>query len=386
MRPVPASGPGGARGGSSAWPGQPPKAPSRPSSGYGQPAARPSFQPNGYQAPAAQAAPAGGRPQDRGGDWGERTERIERVPASGYPDPRPERTERAPAPGYTDQRTERIERVPASGYPDPRPAARGQGTASATGGSPAMGPGSSVPVRPPGAAVPAAPAAAPRHSRADSGRADSGRADSARSDSARNGSARGDDLWRMPERAEAGREAGDSIWSGSGRDTGPARRDDPLTSSAYSRSALSETDGRSYRVAARRSQAQAQLTDQAEALVNGSYQQGSYPGYAGYSGQQPAASYEAATARPAQHLQRETQPGQPQNPYDGGTGSYPYPGSQPYAGQPGSPAAAGDPDPYYRPQAREAGPGGGESRADQSPRNPGRPGFPPGYGAGRRPY
>src|SRR4029077_17287601 len=54
------------------------------SNGFAQPAARPSFQPIGYQA----GSQAGARPQDRGG-WGDRTEVIEGVNASGYPDPRP---------------------------------------------------------------------------------------------------------------------------------------------------------------------------------------------------------------------------------------------------------------------------------------------------------
>ncbi len=54
---------------------------------------RPSFQPG--SGPAA-SRPAGGRPSDRAADWGERTERIDRVDAAGYPEPRPNGRVQAP--------------------------------------------------------------------------------------------------------------------------------------------------------------------------------------------------------------------------------------------------------------------------------------------------
>ncbi|MGH3291454.1 MAG: hypothetical protein ACRDP7_06585, partial [Trebonia sp.] len=73
-------------------PPQPGSGPSR----VAQPVARPSFQPNGYQASGQTGGQPVGRPQDRG-DWGDRTERIDRVNASGYPDPRPSGRGQAPA-------------------------------------------------------------------------------------------------------------------------------------------------------------------------------------------------------------------------------------------------------------------------------------------------
>src|SRR6185437_8969875 len=93
-----------------------------------------------------------------------------------------------------------------------------------------------------------------------------------------------------PDRRDPGREASGS-WAtparaapaavparaaASARPAAPARaghEDDPLTSKAFSQSAQTETDGRSYRVAARRSQAQAKLTEQAETFITGGYQQ-----------------------------------------------------------------------------------------------------------------
>jgi hypothetical protein len=228
----------------------------------------------------------------------------------------------------------------------------------------------------------------------------------------------------VPGRADSGREAGSSIWSGPTRDAAPGRpQDDPLTSTAYSRSALTDTDGRSYRVAARRSQAQAKLTEQTESQLAGQYQQGSYPRYQG-SGARPGAerptgSYETSQGRPPQHREpgqhqpAQHQPAQHQpaphqagplpapapsggrptaptgrNPYDSeGTGSYPYPASQPYPGVPGSPPAADNAAGRYRPQSRGGGPGAGEpGRADQPAPGQARPGYSPGYGSGQRPY
>jgi len=112
-----------------------------------------------------------------------------------------------------------------------------------------------------------APSASPSYSPA-SGR---GRGDNARPDNA--GWQAADR--REPDGRDRGRESSGSWPSharGATRPRGGAD-DDPLTSKAYSRSAQSETDGRSYRVAARRSQAQAQLTDQAETFITGRYQQ-----------------------------------------------------------------------------------------------------------------
>jgi hypothetical protein len=97
--------------------------------------------------------------------------------------------------------------------------------------------------------------------------------------------------WQAPGRRDAGRrdhgrDNGREVngretsggWPAQARGGSPARvgsEDDPLTSKAYSRSAQSETDGRSYRVAARRSQAQTKLTDQAETFITGRQQQSS---------------------------------------------------------------------------------------------------------------
>ena len=216
-----------------------PAKPGPGANGFSQPAARPSFQPNGYQPAGYQASgPAGGRPQDRG-DWGDRTERIDRVNAAGYPDQRP--SGRGQGPGT----------LGASGY-QPAPT----GTPSFT--------------------------ASPGRGRADNGRPESGRQDNARADNA---------AWqapgrRDPGRRDHGRDNGREVngretsggWPTQARGASPARgggEDDPLTSKAYSRSAQAETDGRSYRVAARRSQAQTKLTDQAETFITGHYQQSS---------------------------------------------------------------------------------------------------------------
>ncbi len=62
------------------------------SGAFPPPPARPTFQPAAH--PSATAP--GGRSADRD-EWGERTERIERVNASGYPDPRPASRGQAPA-------------------------------------------------------------------------------------------------------------------------------------------------------------------------------------------------------------------------------------------------------------------------------------------------
>ena len=203
---------------------------------------RPSFQPGG--GPAA-SRPPGGRPAAPAADWGERTERIDRVNADGYPEPRS--SGRGQAPG--------------------RPA-----------GGPASDPFSAV-------GAPGAPgrgridAGRPDNGGTDPGRPDNGRTDPGRPDSGRtnNGRTDGPD-WRTPGRRDQGRDSSRELirttggWAAVGRGGLPAAdrggdrpgTDDPLTSTAYSRATTSDSDGRSYRVAARRSQAQAKLTEQTQ--------------------------------------------------------------------------------------------------------------------------
>jgi hypothetical protein len=203
-RPPAASGPGAARnsGPQPGWPGPAP-------GGFPPAAAQPSFQPSGPQA----AVPAGGERQRDRGDWGERTERIERVNASGYPEPRPA--------GRSQAR------------PDPAPGA-GPGFAGGTGR-------------------------------------------------------------RAPDGREAGRERDPgSIWSS------PARDEDPLTSTAFSRQTTTDDDGRSYRTAARRSQAQVQLTDQTEVFALGQYQSERSGGYPAAPHRQPP-SYTPAEQRTGEY-------------------------------------------------------------------------------------
>jgi len=205
--------------------------PGRPAAGLAQP----TFQPNG--------ARAASRPPERP-DWGERTERIDRVTATGYPEPRH--------------------------------------------------------------------SARPQDPRGQDGR----------------GALEGQGVWSQDA---AGRDA---------RNQGRPRRgadDDPLTSKAWSRSALTDTDGRSYRVAARRAQVP---DDRREAALSEQTQTFSMPQY--------PADQQAGTARNtgqgAQHSG--------QHPYDRGNGaSYPYP-SQPY---PSRPAGDQDDDRYRAP--RPAGQG-----------------------------
>lgn len=408
---VTSSRPPAGRGGMRPGPAQPGPGPSR----FPQPAARPSFQPNGYQ---SGGGPAGGRQQDRN-DWGDRTERIERIDASGYP--------------------------------DARPSSRSQGTGSSVGPR-ASGP---LGLGPSGAPGPT--------TGAGRGRGDSG--------AWRAADRQGPDR-REPDRRDNGREAADA-WPAPARGGAPARAstdDDPLTSKAYSRSALSETDGRSYRAAARRSEAQARLTDQAETFITGHQQpsqyqagrtgeyrqygddtqataaqapsgrypapgsqapggqrehsaqpgrnqtgQGQGPGHSGQPGQPsrnsgrsapglpgaaglPAAQYETQQPRPSQQRQpQHRQPGQTQlpatgpsagsagssastptgsrpsgngglNPYDTtASGSYPYP-SQSYPARPAptAPAQDGTDDRYYRPAAADGYTAGSASQSGTS--------------------
>lgn len=205
--------------------------PGRPAAGLAQP----TFQPNG--------ARAASRPPERP-DWGERTERIDRVTATGYPEPRHSARPQDP---------------------------RGQDSRGALEGQGVWGQGAT------------------------------------------------------------GRDA---------RNQGRPRRgadDDPLTSKAWSRSALVDTDGRSYRVAARRAQVP---DDRREAALGEPTQTFSMPQY--------PADPQAGTARnPGQGAQHSGQ-----HPYDRGNGaSYPYP-SQPY---PSRHAGDQDDDRYRTP--RPAGQG-----------------------------
>jgi hypothetical protein len=205
--------------------------PVRPAAGLAQP----TFQPNG--------ARAASRPPERP-DWGERTERIDRVTATGYPEPRHSARPQDPR------------------GQDSRGALEGQGVWSQD---------------------------APGHDARNQGR---------------------------PRR---------------GAD------DDPLTSKAWSRSALVDTDGRSYRVAARRGPVPA---DRREAALNDQTQTFSMPQY--------PADPQAGTARNPGHGAQHSG----QHPYDRGNGaSYPYP-SQPY---PSRPAGDQDDDRYRTP--RPAGQG-----------------------------
>ena len=187
--------------------------PGRPAAGLAQP----TFQPTG--------ARAASRPPERP-DWGERTERIDRVTATGYPEPRHSARPQDPR------------------GQDSRGALEGQG------------------------------------------------------------------VWSQDA---AGHDA---------RNQGRPRRgadDDPLTSKAWSRSALVDTDGRSYRVAARRAQVP---DDRREAALSEQTQTFSMPQY--------PADPQAGTARnPGQGTQHSGQ-----HPYDRGNGAtYPYP-SQPYPSRP----------------------------------------------------
>jgi hypothetical protein len=160
--------------------------------------------------------------------------------------------------------------------------------------------------------------------------------------------------------------------------------DDPLTSQAFSRSALTETDGRSYRAAARRSQAQTELTEQTESFITGQYpQSGQYQ--AGRTGeywqyrddapttitQAPAGRYPTASGQgPAsqgldrQGLDRQgpaAQGGKPAQPgrgpgYGGQSGQSSRTGGRPAAGLPGGdlPGSQYDPQQSRTSQQRQA--------------------------------
>jgi len=329
-----------------------------------QPPARPSFQPTSSRSGALPTPAPGAQGSGRQQDWGDRTERIERVNASGYPDARP--AARSQGPG------------PASGRRTSGPLGLGAGPAS-TSGMPGSAPG---PV-PGSSAAPGAP-----------GR---GRGDGA--------------AWRAPDRRETDRQLPDRQMPdrqaadrrAPGRDGGretsgpwpvttpargaaPARGgsdDDPLTSKAYSRAAMSETDGRSYRVAARRSAAQTKLTEQAETFLSDLYQTaktqqsrgGDYWQYRDDTPapvpQSPAAQsasgrYPALGGRPAQPGRSQAGPSQPAPGHAGPGQAGP---SQPAPGHAGP---------------GQAGPGQVPGRGSQpgfTPANPGRPAL-PGAGTG----
>jgi hypothetical protein len=332
-----------------------PAQPGSGTNGYPQPSARPSFQPNGYQAAGSAggptgSGPAGGsRPQDRG-DWGDRTERIDRVNASGYP--------------------------------DPRPAGRGQGSAAPRTSGP-LGRAAGY-----GSAPPASPGFSPAAGR---GRGDNARPENARPDNT---------AWQAPDRREPdrnghGRESSGS-WPaqtrGATRPRGGAD-EDPLTSKAYSRSAQSETDGRSYRVAARRSQAQTQLTDQAETFITGRYQQSGQhradrPGDYWYRDDAPASATQATAARysaPNGQVPGTSAPGVP-GPGSQGPGNHSS-GNHSSGNHSGRPAQPG------RGQAGTGrGPGSSHGAGPAQGGQPGRggaqgvPGLPGASGPGAAPY
>jgi hypothetical protein len=365
--------------------------PSGPQASY-QPASGPqaSYRPtSGPQASYQPSGLAGSRPTDsretdnrqadRGADWGERTERIDRVNASGYP--------------------------------EPRSSSRGQGPSS-------QGPGRAAPSRTSGPL--GAPVAVGRGG-ADGAR---GGAESARgsAEGARGeggwGGAGGADRWatehRSPDhRTTDHRAPGRAVdrdnvrnsggWPSTARGGAPADRagdDDPLTSRAYSRAAVSDADGRSYRVAARRSQAQAKLTEEqtatftaaagyaADSYRAGQYESGATGAYptaqyqTGATGEYPAAQRRAGAPRTGQHQTGEY--GQQQADAQASAARYPGYGGQ--SAQPSSPANLGPSSPpSRRSQSAPAGPSGHAS-ATAGAAGPGRaaglsdPHSPAGYG------
>jgi len=174
--------------------------------------------------------------------------------------------------GDRGERTERIDRVTASGYPDQRPGSRGPGGPGTGGG-----------------------AGAPGRGRDDSGawraadRWEADRWEADRREADRRDGARDSGGWPVPSRD------GVPAWGGT--------NDDPLTSQAYSRSALAENDGRSYRVAARRSQAQTVLTEQTETFITGQYQSITGQYQSGHTGDYPTAAYQPAEQRTGEYRQ-----------------------------------------------------------------------------------
>ena len=233
--------------------------PDRPSGPQG------AYQPGGPAGRQLDSRETDGRQPDRGADWGERTERIERVNASGYPEPRA--NSRSQPPGRTG--------TPRAADPFGAPTTSGPSRNSGSFGAPAT-------------SAPFGAVAAGRGSdgaRGESSWAEGGRGTDRRSPERRSpardtdrASLRNSGGWPAPgrdtDRANARNSGG---WPVAGRGGPPADRvgdDDPLTSRAYSRRAVSDADGRSYAVAARRSQAQAQLTEEPTATFTAA---ASYP-------------------------------------------------------------------------------------------------------------
>jgi hypothetical protein len=367
--------PGSSERTSGGWPGAgQPGGPSAAGSASGsypqQPAARPSFQPGGYP---AGGTPAGGRQQADRADWGERTERIERVNASGYPEPRPS-DPRPSDPRPSDPRS-----------PDLRQGrSAGNGSAFGAPSGSFSTPGSTAAY---GAVGSPAQAAGP-------------------------GPARGDATdWRPQERRQPSRDAARDLsrtsgpWPTAGRGGANARAktdDDPLTSPAYSRSPGLDTDGRSYQVAARRSQAQPKLTEASTAsfTATGQYPSGQYP-TGQYAVAQPSGEYPIAQHSTGQYPAAQSGQGRVESQAQAGR----YPGynpqqdrGQPDRGQPdrgqrqgpGQVSARGPAEPRRSAQsARTSGqvslPGGGQStgqfetqqpRPQQRPQPPSRPSAP----------
>jgi hypothetical protein len=179
----------------------------------------------------------------------------------------------------------------------------------------------------------------------------------------------------LPDRHDLSRDPG--------RTSGgwPSAEDDPLTSKAFSRSALTDTDGRSYR-AAHRSQAPADrraaaLTEQTQTFgTNAQFQadpQAPTASYPAYNGQQPG--QRPPGRHSGQHpVQQPRQPAQ-SHPYDqGATSSYPYP-SQPY---PSRPVLDTDEERYGRPPRA-----GGNGHGGHPSGNGARAGYGRGYGDNR---
>jgi hypothetical protein len=333
---------------------------------YRPSAPQPSYQPSGVAGRPQDSRETDSRQADRGADWGERTERIERVNASGYPEPR--------------------------------------------GNSRGQGPGRPGPSRtsgPLGAPV----AVAVARGSATGGWVSADGADRRAADHR----APGRDADRDNVRNSGG-------WPISGRGGAPADRvghDDPLTSRAYSRAAVSDDDGRSYRVAARRSQAQAKLTEQATATFTaaasypsegrraGLYETGATEAYpagqyqTGVTGEYPAAPRATGAANGHRAGQNPTgEYGQYQADTRTSAARYPGYGSQPGqsvpSSSPGGPGQASQPirrgpsapvGPSGQPSA--GGPTGlGRPTGPNAPSGFGRPngsGGPNGAGASGRP-
>ena len=329
----------GAAGSAAAWSSQAGFA----QSGTGQASYRPSgpqasYQPGGLAGRPQDSRDSDSRPADRGADWGERTERIERVNAAGYPEPRgSSRSQGASRPG----------------------SARTSGPLGAPVGSSSFGTAASV------------GRGSVNGSSVNGGGSGGGRGDGVWADSGRlDGAERRTPERRAPERWSPGRDAErDNVrdsggWPIPARGGAPADRagdDDPLTSRAYSRAAVSDADGRSYRVAARRSQAQAKLTEEPTATFTAAagysadrYRAGQYESDAteaypagqyqtGATGEYPTAQRRAGAASPARAGQYQTgEYGQYQADPQTPTGRQPgYSGQSSPSGQTGAHAGLG---------------------------------------------